>query len=92
MTTILVFIGLLLVCLGMLLGTDWTTQITYSRLRRQAEERRILNEEWAALRSARRERSECPRCASLQSEWDWYFAPTAVEERPDDDCVVERAG
>lgn len=82
--------GLLLVCFGLLLGTAWTTQINQAQLRRQAEERRRLNEEWAAIRAIRWQQNECPRCASSLFERNWYFAPTSVEERPDDDCAVGR--
>ena len=77
--------GVLLVCLGLLLGTAWTAHALQSNLRRQAEERRRLDEEWSAVRAIRRQRGECPWCASPLSEWGWYFAPTLVEYRPDDD-------
>ena len=75
----------LLVLLGLLLGWAWTNQALQPKLRRQAEERRRLNEEWLAVRAARRQQAECPRCASPLSEQDWYYAPTLVEEPPDDD-------
>jgi hypothetical protein len=78
-------IGLLLLCLGLLLGATWTVQALQPKLRQQAEERRRLNEEWLAVRTARRQRDECPRCGTLLSEWDWYIAPAVVEVRPDDD-------
>ncbi|MGH3811223.1 MAG: hypothetical protein ACRDUV_02050 [Pseudonocardiaceae bacterium] len=70
--TIQVLGGILLVCLGLLLGASWTVQALQPKLRRHAEERRRLNEEWSAVRAARRQRSECPRCASPLSEQDWY--------------------
>lgn len=75
----------LLVCFGLLLGATWTTQALRPRLRRQAEERRRLNAEWSAVRTARRQRGQCPRCASPLSEQDWYFASTLVEDPPDED-------
>ncbi|HWR48232.1 MAG TPA: hypothetical protein VN327_11570 [Pseudonocardiaceae bacterium] len=75
----------LLVCLGLLLGTTWTTQILQSRLHHQAEERRKLNAEWLVVRAVRRQRGQCPRCASPLPEQDWYFASTRVEDPPDDD-------
>jgi hypothetical protein len=81
--------GLLLVFLGLLLGATWNTQVSQPKLRRQAEERRRLNEEWAAIRTIRRERNECPRCASPLYEWDGEFIPRGIEERPDDDYVIE---
>lgn len=77
--------GLLSLCLGLMLGATWTVQALQPKLRRQAEERRRLNEEWVAVRTARRQRGECPRCGSPLSEWDWYIAPAVVEVRPDDD-------
>jgi uncharacterized paraquat-inducible protein A len=77
--------AILLVLLGLLLGATWTTQAVQPKLRRQAEERRRLNEEWLAVRSARRQQSACPRCGSPLSERDWYFTPTLVEEPADDD-------
>jgi hypothetical protein len=49
-----VLIGALLICFGILLGTAWTTQILQPKLRRQAEERRRLNQEWVAVRTATR--------------------------------------
>jgi uncharacterized paraquat-inducible protein A len=77
--------AVLLVCLGMLLGTTWTVQALQPTLRRQAEERRRLNAEWSALRTARLQRGRCPRCASPLSEQDWSIAPMTVEDPPDDD-------
>ncbi|MBV8995691.1 MAG: sigma-70 family RNA polymerase sigma factor, partial [Pseudonocardiales bacterium] len=49
-----VLIVLVSLCVGMLLGTTWTFQALQPTFRRQAEERRRLNEEWLALRTARR--------------------------------------
>ncbi|MGH3670231.1 MAG: hypothetical protein ACRDSH_06295 [Pseudonocardiaceae bacterium] len=77
--------AVLLVCLGLLLGAAWTVQSLRPNLHRQAEERRRLNEEWQAVRAARRLSGQCPRCAGLLSEQDWYFAPTLVEAPADDD-------
>ena len=81
----LLMVAALLVLLGLLLGWAWTNQALQPKLRRQAEERRRLNEEWLAVRAARRQQTECPRCASPLSEQDWYYAPTLVEDPPDDD-------
>jgi hypothetical protein len=83
--TLQVLSGALLVCLGLLLGWVWPIKILQPKFRRHAEERRKLNEEWSAVRTARRQRGQCPRCASPLSERDWYFAPTVVEDRSDDD-------
>jgi uncharacterized paraquat-inducible protein A len=83
--TIQVLGAVLLVCLGLLLGSSWTIQAVQPKLRRQAEERRRLNEEWLAVRTARQQRGKCPRCASPLSEQDWYFTPTLAEEDPSDD-------
>jgi hypothetical protein len=74
--------AVLLVCLGLLLGATWTTHTSQSMLRRQAEERRRLNEEWMAVHT---ERGRCPHCANPLSEYDWFVAPTQVEYRPDGD-------
>ncbi|MDQ3762754.1 MAG: hypothetical protein M3460_14180 [Actinomycetota bacterium] len=60
--------AVLLVCLGLLLGATWTTQALQPKLGQQAEERRRLNDEWLAIRTARQQRSECPRCARPLSE------------------------
>ncbi|MDQ4020663.1 MAG: hypothetical protein M3257_03315 [Actinomycetota bacterium] len=83
--TIEVLGAILLICLGMLLGTTWTTQALQPKLRRQAEERRQLNEEWSAVRTARQQRGTCPRCASVLTDRDWYIAPTIVDDPSDDD-------
>jgi hypothetical protein len=76
--------SLLLICLGLLLGASWTTQALQSKLRRQAEERRRLNEEWSTVRASRRRRGQCPRCASPLTEQHWYFAPARIDDPPDD--------
>jgi cell division protein FtsL len=83
--TIEVLVGVLLVCLGLLLGTSWTVQALQPKLRRQARERRRLNEEWSAVRTAQRRWEECPRCGRPLSDQDWCHASTIVEDRPDDD-------
>ncbi len=75
----------LLVCLGLLFGATWTVQALQHKLRQLAAERRRLNEEWSAVRTARRQRGECPRCAGPLSERDWFYAPVAVEDPSDDD-------
>ncbi|MGH3902422.1 MAG: hypothetical protein ACRDTA_30040 [Pseudonocardiaceae bacterium] len=77
--------GTVLLGLGMLLGTSWTTLTLKPKLRRQAEERRRLNEEWSALRTARRQRSESSQGASPQAERDWYIARPVAEDLRDDD-------
>ncbi|HEX4103358.1 MAG: hypothetical protein WAN20_03090 [Pseudonocardiaceae bacterium] len=83
--TVQVLSAILLVCLGILFGANWTIQASQPKLRRQAEQRRRLNEEWSAVRAARRQRRECPRCGTLLTEQDWYLAPTIVEDPLDDD-------
>lgn len=83
--TIQALSAVLLVCLGLLVGSSWTIQAVQPKLHQRAEERRRLNEEWSAVHTARRQRGRCPRCGSALSEQDWYFAPTLVEERQDDD-------
>lgn len=77
--------AVVLVCLGLLLGTAWTTQALQPRLRRQAEERRQLNEEWAALRIAHEQQNRCPHCGIPWAECYWYIAPTIVDDPLDDD-------
>jgi type II secretory pathway pseudopilin PulG len=73
--------AVLLVWLGLLLGAAWSTSAFQSKLGQQAEERRRLNEEWSAVRTARRQRGACPRCATPLSKQDLYF----VAEDPADD-------
>ncbi|MGH3829293.1 MAG: hypothetical protein ACRDRS_02395 [Pseudonocardiaceae bacterium] len=71
--TLEVSVGVLLVCLGLLLGSTWTIQALQARFRRLALERRRLNEEWLALRAAlqrqRRGRCRCRRCGAPPAEW-----------------------
>jgi uncharacterized paraquat-inducible protein A len=83
--TLQILSGILLVCLGLLFGSTWTVQALRPKLDRQAEERRRLNEEWLAVRTARRQRGVCPRCGSPLSERNWYNAPTVIDDQPDDD-------
>jgi hypothetical protein len=83
--TLAVLGGVLLVCLGLLLGATWTIQALQSNLQRQAEERYRLNEEWLAVRAARRQRDVCPRCGNSLRNWDWYLAPEVVTDRMTDD-------
>jgi cell division protein FtsL len=82
--TIEVLVAIVLVCVGILLGTTWTTEALQPKLRRQADERRRLNEEWSAIRTARRQHGTCPRCASLLTERNRYIAPTIASDPPDD--------
>jgi hypothetical protein len=74
-----------LLCVGGLLGTSWTSRTLAAKFRQLAGERRRLNEGLLAIRTARRQEGECPRCACPLSEWDWYPEPTVVEERSYDD-------
>lgn len=82
MVIIDLLLALLLVCLGLLLGATWTTRALAPKRRQAAEERRRLSAEWSAVRTARRQRTECPRCSSLLSERDWHYscAPTLAED------------
>jgi hypothetical protein len=75
----------LLICLGMLLGATWTTQVLQVKFRQHAEERRRLNDEWLALHNARLQLRRCPHCAGPLSERDWYLAPTVIQQPLDDD-------
>jgi hypothetical protein len=70
MVTVQVLTAVLLVWLGVLLGTSWTTQLLESTLRRRAEERRRLNQEWLAVREVRRRWTECPRCGNRLTDRD----------------------
>ncbi len=83
--TLQVLTWVLLVCVGLLLGSSWTVQALQPKLRRQAEERRRLNVEWLAVRTARRQQNECPRCGNPLCEWDWDYAPAIVGANADDD-------
>lgn len=76
--------AVLLVCLGLLLGATWTIQAMQPNLRRRAEERRRLNEEWATVRTIRLRQTVCPRCGNPLSTRDRYTAPTLVQD-PDED-------
>jgi hypothetical protein len=67
--TVLPLGGILLLCLGVLLGSSWTIQTFQPKLRQLAAERRRLNEEWAAVHSVR-QRDECTRCTHRLSEQD----------------------
>ena len=67
--SLLALSGTLLICLGLLLGASWTTQALQSKLSKQAQERRKLDEEWEALRNFRRQQSLCPHCGALLAEW-----------------------
>lgn len=82
---LLMLIGILFVCFGLLLGSTWTIQALRPRLCHQAEERRKLNEEWAALRTAHEKQQRCPRCGIPLDERYWYIAPAIVNEPLDDD-------
>jgi cell division protein FtsL len=77
--------ALLLVFLGVLLGTAWTTQAVQPQLDHQAEERRRLNEEWVAVRAAHQQLVECPRCGYPLTAQDSYFAFNWIEDSQDDD-------
>jgi hypothetical protein len=77
--------SLLLICLGLLLGTTWTIQAVQPKLDRQAEERRRLNEEWATVCSIRRQHARCARCGFLQADVDLHFEQAPIEDLPDDD-------
>lgn len=77
--------GVLLVCFGLLLGATWTIQASQPKLRRQAEERRVLNDEWAALHIVRQQLNVCPRCGIPLAERYRYAAPAIVNDPLDDD-------
>jgi cell division protein FtsL len=66
--TLQMLVGVVLLCLGVLLGSTWTEMILHAKHRRQAEERRQLTEEWAAVRATRRQWRHCSRCRAALSE------------------------
>ncbi|MDQ3762411.1 MAG: hypothetical protein M3460_12220 [Actinomycetota bacterium] len=76
--------GVLLVCLGLLLGAAWTIQALQPKFDQQAEERRRLNEEWAAVHAVHRQLEKCPHCAYPLTKRGWYLAQTPPEDPPDD--------
>lgn len=75
-----IVVCLVLLCLGLLLGASWTSQTLLPERCQLAEERRRLNEEWAAVRTARQQRLHCPRCAGPVLEQGWFSAPTQPDE------------
>ena len=77
--------ALLLICLGLLLGTTWTIQAVHPKLKRQAEERRRLNQEWATIYSIRTRQATCIHCGFPQTDVGWYFEQAPIEDLPDDD-------
>jgi hypothetical protein len=90
--TLQMLVGVVLVCLGVLLGSTWTALAFQSKHRRQIEERRQLNEErrrldekWAEVRRVRWWRGLCPRCRAVRSDRSWYFAQAPVQDPPEDD-------
>lgn len=63
--TLALLSAVLVLSSGALIGTSWATLALQPKFRRQAEERRRLNNEWLALRAARQQQSECPGCGNL---------------------------
>ncbi len=62
MITIMLVGALLVGCLGVLVGSTWTTQALEGHFRHHAAERRRLNDEWSALGAVRDQHRWCPRC------------------------------
>jgi hypothetical protein len=64
MVTMVIVGATLLICIGALLGTTWTGRILKRRLdqeaNQQAQERRMLAKQWAAIHERR---GQCPRCS-----------------------------
>ena len=66
--------AVLLVCLGLLLGATWTTQVLHHKHQQLAGERRWLNEQWSMIRTARREGfEESHRQGRAPGEWCWCW-------------------
>ena len=84
LTMVIMVSAILLVCLGLLLGGSWTNQVLQAKLRRQAKERRKLNEDWQAIHIASQQ-SRCPCCTRRLAEQDSYLALAAIKEIPYDD-------
>jgi hypothetical protein len=80
-----VLTGILLACLGLLLGEARTNQALQPKHCRQAEERRRLNEKWRTVRTAQRRWRECPRCGKYTVSTGLVHRATAVENRLDGD-------
>jgi hypothetical protein len=73
-----------LVFLWLLHRVFWTILGLASRLRQLDEKCHRLKEQLSAVHTVRRQRGECPRCASPLPERDWDTEPTIVAERPHD--------
>lgn len=84
LTMVILISAGLLICLGMLLGGSWTSQALQADYRHRAEQRRLLNEEWQAIRAARHH-NHCPHCASPLAPHDSYHKPTIDKSPYDDD-------
>lgn len=63
MLTYLLIAAVLLIGLGILVGSSWTQQALDRRFRQNAAERRALNEEWRAVRELRAELAAHDRAA-----------------------------
>ena len=72
----------LLVYFGLLLGATWTIQALQPKLRRQIGERRSLNEEWLAARSAA---DSVASARAYGVPLHRHVAPTVGEDWSDDD-------
>ncbi|HEY6424116.1 MAG TPA: hypothetical protein VIY28_12890 [Pseudonocardiaceae bacterium] len=85
MTTVwvAVILGLLLLCLGALMGSSCTVGVLDQQYRRLAVERQELNERRRTLREARLRLVRCPRCAKLiaSSDEDYEDVEDAVNRR-----------
>lgn len=81
MVTLTVAGAVLLIGFGALLGAVWTGRILQQRLQQQAsqqaEERRMLAKEWAAIY---RRHVVCPRCTAPASEHDRHFVSAVVPD------------
>ena len=80
-TAIGIAVAVLLLCTGTLLGATWTSRFLRSRVYQQAsaqaEERRVLAEEWQTLRQ---QRNRCPHCTSPLPGPDSYSAPAVMQD------------
>ena len=74
-----------LVCLWLLHRVFWTILTLTSKLRQLDEECRRLKEQLSAVRTVRRQRGECPCCASPLPKQNWHTEPMIIAERSNDD-------
>lgn len=88
------FIGLVMLCFGMLLGASWTVQALDQRCRRLAAERRKLNEWRLALQGAsgRGARSGDVNASSVRNSSGVGGRVSAATHGDNSQAEISRAG